>query len=172
MSKQKQSGSRFKIQIRSEKKMAKKIKKFPGESDSNVFARVASRAVREAREDNRGELGQTIRTERADLLRELENLADAARLVVSRWSSGDLADAVNGLRVDASPAWKLVRMAKKQKSSPVFVVISGGVAEVVSETVPAGMEVEIIDYDNLKAGGANELAKLSPAARVYVKENS
>jgi len=30
--------------------MAKKQKKFPGESDSNVFARVASRAVREARE--------------------------------------------------------------------------------------------------------------------------
>lgn len=30
--------------------MSKKQKKFPGESDSNVFARVASRAVRESRE--------------------------------------------------------------------------------------------------------------------------
>ena len=40
--------------------MAKKRKKFPGESDSNVFARVASKAVREAREDNQGELGQPI----------------------------------------------------------------------------------------------------------------
>lgn len=38
----------------------KKAKKWPGESDSIVFARVASRAVHAAREDNQGELGQSI----------------------------------------------------------------------------------------------------------------
>lgn len=39
---------------------------------------------------------------------ELRNLIDAARLVVERWSDGDLADAVNGLRVDAKHAEALL----------------------------------------------------------------
>jgi len=39
---------------------------------------------------------------------ELCNLIDAARLVVERWGNGDLADAVNGLRVDAKHAQALL----------------------------------------------------------------
>ena len=58
--------------------------------------------------------------------------------------------------------------AKSQQSSPILVTVSGGVAEVVPETVPAGIAVEIIDYDNLKDGGATELAKLSKTARAFV----
>jgi hypothetical protein len=39
---------------------------------------------------------------------ELRNLIDAARLVVERWGNGNLADAVNGLRVDAKHAESLI----------------------------------------------------------------
>ena len=35
---------------------------------------------------------------------ELRNLIDAARLVIERWGNGNLADAVNSLRVDAKHA--------------------------------------------------------------------
>ena len=39
-----------------------------------------------------------------EIIEQLTNLVDASRLVVERWESGDLADAVNGLRVDADSA--------------------------------------------------------------------
>lgn len=44
---------------------------------------------------------------------ELRNLIDAARLVIERWSEGDLADAVNGLRVDAKNAEALLGEEKE-----------------------------------------------------------
>lgn len=44
---------------------------------------------------------------------ELRNLIDAARLVVERWGNGDLADAVNGLRVDAKHAEALLGEEKE-----------------------------------------------------------
>ena len=34
----------------------------------------------------------------------------------------------------------------------IFVTVTGGVAEVCEDTVPYGYEVEIIDFDNIKAG--------------------
>ena len=45
------------------------------------------------------------------LLAQLTNLIDAAELVVERWESGDLADAVNGLRVDAATAKEAIEKA-------------------------------------------------------------
>lgn len=36
----------------------------------------------------------------------------------------------------------------------IFVTVNGGVAEVIEGTVPEGYEVEIIDFDNIKAGGS------------------
>jgi hypothetical protein len=54
---------------------------------------------------------------------------------------------------------------------PIFVVVNGGVAEVDESTLPSGVEVQIIDYDNLKEGGAAELAKYSRAAQAYIKAN-
>ena len=61
--------------------------------------------------------------------------------------------------------------AKSQQSSPILVTVSGGVAEVVPETVPAGLTVEIIDFDSLKDDPKRELAKLSPVARRYATAN-
>lgn len=34
----------------------------------------------------------------------------------------------------------------------IFVTVSGGVAYAVEESVPPGYELEIIDFDNIKAG--------------------
>ena len=38
------------------------------------------------------------------------------------------------------------------KKGKILVTVSGGVARVVDETVPRGYELEIIDFDNIKAG--------------------
>lgn len=73
---------------------------WPGDGESSAFARVATAAVKEARAK---QLPST-----QVLSDELRNLIDAARLVVERWSDGDLADAVNGLRVDAKHAEALL----------------------------------------------------------------
>lgn len=50
----------------------------------------------------------------------------------------------------------------------IFVVVRGGVAEVIESTVPDGVEVEIIDYDNL-AADPEEFNNLSAAAREQVR---
>lgn len=34
----------------------------------------------------------------------------------------------------------------------IFVTVSGGCAYVVEDTVPKGLEVEVIDFDNIEAG--------------------
>ena len=34
----------------------------------------------------------------------------------------------------------------------IFVTVSGGCAYVMEDTVPPGFELEIIDFDNIKAG--------------------
>lgn len=44
---------------------------------------------------------------------ELRNLIDAARLVIERWGNGNLADAVNSLRVDAKHAEALLGEQKE-----------------------------------------------------------
>ena len=51
----------------------------------------------------------------------------------------------------------------------IFITVSGGVAYVCEDTVPAGVRVEIIDFDNLNES-ADEFARLSPEAQAYVRE--
>ena len=50
----------------------------------------------------------------------------------------------------------------------IFITVSGGVAYVCEDTVPAGIRVEIIDFDNLKES-ADEYALLSRQAQAYVR---
>jgi hypothetical protein len=51
----------------------------------------------------------------------------------------------------------------------IFVTVRGGVAEVDDSTVPEGILVEILDFDDLSA--APETAKQwSPEARAYAKK--
>ena len=38
------------------------------------------------------------------------------------------------------------------KPHKIFVRVSGGCAEVCQDTVPAGVEVEVVDFDNIEAG--------------------
>ncbi len=52
----------------------------------------------------------------------------------------------------------------KQK---IFVSVQGGVAEVCEETVPAGIVVEILDFDNFAANPEGELSLWSPELREY-----
>lgn len=52
----------------------------------------------------------------------------------------------------------------------ILVSVEGGVAEVVDSTVPPGIEVEIVDFDNLKEDGSTTMARLSPEAQAYAKE--
>src|SRR2546425_1443680 len=67
-------------------------------------------------------------------------------------------------------------MSKHQKSrssearrKTIFVTVLGGVAEVDTSTVPRDIDVEIIDFDDLKADDA--AAELSRKARAYLKKN-
>lgn len=85
--------------------VAKDVNLWPGDGENSAFARVASAAVKEARAK------QQPSTE--TLSQELRNLIDAARLVIERWGNGDLADAVNGLRVDAKHAQALLGEQKE-----------------------------------------------------------
>lgn len=50
----------------------------------------------------------------------------------------------------------------------IYVTVWGGVAYVCEDTVPRGVQVEIIDFDNLQ-DSAKEYYRLSPAAQEYVK---
>jgi hypothetical protein len=54
------------------------------------------------------------------------------------------------------------------KKKTIFVTVLGGVAEVDWETVPMGVEVEIIDIDSLK-DDKQLIRELSPAARAYAR---
>ncbi len=49
----------------------------------------------------------------------------------------------------------------------IFVTVSGGVAYVCEDTLPPGVRVEVIDFDNL-ADSPREIDRLSPAAQAYV----
>jgi spore coat polysaccharide biosynthesis protein SpsF (cytidylyltransferase family) len=50
----------------------------------------------------------------------------------------------------------------------IFITVSGGVAYVCEDTVPAGIRVEIIDFDHLDES-ADEYARLSTEAQAYVR---
>ena len=159
--------------------MAKKSKKYPGEKDESAFVRVASRAVREAREDNRGELGQPIALnvtvqERDTILAALRLWqCDSTHIADTDGSIADIAtehgDALTVKRVDK--LCERINGGGSQKSSAILVTVSGGVADYVPETVPAGITVEIIDFDNLNDDPTFTLAQLSPVARRYAKAN-
>jgi hypothetical protein len=43
-------------------------------------------------------------------------------------------------------------MVLEERLKKIFVTVSGGVAYPVEQTVPAGYEVEIIDFDNIREG--------------------
>ncbi len=49
----------------------------------------------------------------------------------------------------------------------IFVSVQGGVAEVCEETVPAGIVVEVLDFDNFAADPERELSLWSPELREY-----
>jgi len=53
----------------------------------------------------------------------------------------------------------------------IFVSVQGGVAEVCEETVPAGIVVEILDFDNFAANPERELSLWSPELREYWAKN-
>ena len=49
----------------------------------------------------------------------------------------------------------------------IFVTVQGGVAEVCEETVPPGIVVEILDFDNFAEDSERELSVWSPELRAY-----
>ncbi|HEV2351496.1 MAG TPA: hypothetical protein VG028_16810 [Terriglobia bacterium] len=55
------------------------------------------------------------------------------------------------------------------KEQRIFVTVSGGVAYVCEDSVPSGIVVEILDFDNLREAPA-DMERLSPAARTYIRQ--
>ena len=53
----------------------------------------------------------------------------------------------------------------------IFITVQGGVAEVCEDTVPAGVVVEVLDFDNLEADPVEEMSCWSPALRQYWERN-
>ena len=53
----------------------------------------------------------------------------------------------------------------------IFVTVQGGVAEVCEETVPSGVVVEILDFDNMEGDEVGEMSRWSPELREYWKRN-
>ena len=51
----------------------------------------------------------------------------------------------------------------------IIVVVKGGVAYVDEETVPGGITVEVIDFDNLEDLNDPTTPKLSRKARKYIE---
>jgi len=49
----------------------------------------------------------------------------------------------------------------------IFVTVQGGVAEISEETVPPGIVVEILDFDNFAGDPERELSMWSPELREY-----
>ena len=53
----------------------------------------------------------------------------------------------------------------------IFVTVQGGVAEVCEETVPPGIVVEVLDFDNFEADPAKEMSYWSPELGQYWHRN-
>lgn len=53
----------------------------------------------------------------------------------------------------------------------IFVTVQGGVAEVCEDTLPPGVIVEILDFDNLEGDEETEMSHWSPELREYWKTN-
>lgn len=52
---------------------------------------------------------------------------------------------------------------------PILVIVRGGVADVVEDTVPNGVTVEIIDFDNLEDLSDPTTPKFSWTARKFIE---
>lgn len=52
----------------------------------------------------------------------------------------------------------------------IIVAVKGGVAYVVEETVPRGVTVEVVDFDNLEDLNDPTTPKFSATARKYIKD--
>lgn len=121
-----------------------------------------------------GGKGITIDVRTSANVSEAQALANAEELALRKLKAKSVfvesIPYVENVKPNCSIGPKATR-AKSQQSSPILVTVSGGVAEVVTETVPDGIAVEIIDFDNLKNDPNHELAKLSPVARRYAKAN-
>jgi hypothetical protein len=55
------------------------------------------------------------------------------------------------------------------KRARILIVVEGGVADVVERTVPKGIEVEIIDFDNLRDLDPRLPPRLSKDALEYIR---
>jgi hypothetical protein len=53
----------------------------------------------------------------------------------------------------------------------IIVTVQGGVAEVCEDTLPSGVVVEILDFDNFSADEGNEMSCWSPELREYWMKN-
>jgi hypothetical protein len=69
-----------------------------------------------------------------------------------------------------STANKKIRQFLGEPQS-ILIAVDGGVATVIDRTVPAGFEIEIIDYDNLKEAPEETIINLSAAARKFVADD-
>ncbi len=61
------------------------------------------------------------------------------------------------------------RSLPMSQKKTIFVTVLGGVAEVDTTTVPEGVEVEIVDFDELDEPETDYLKLLSAKVRAYVK---
>lgn len=52
----------------------------------------------------------------------------------------------------------------------ILITVRGGVAEVVEKSVPKGVWVEIVDFDNLEDLGGPVRPQLSRAARMFIRK--
>ena len=69
-----------------------------------------------------------------------------------------------------STANKKIRQFLGEPQS-ILIAVDGGVATVIDTTVPAGFEVEIIDYDNLKEAPEETINNLSTGARKFIADD-
>ena len=53
----------------------------------------------------------------------------------------------------------------------ILITVLGGVAEVCDDTVPIGVVVEVLDFDNLEADPVEEMSCWSPDLRQYWERN-
>jgi len=56
------------------------------------------------------------------------------------------------------------------KKKTIFITVMGGVAEVDFDTAPQGIDVEVVDIDNMEVDD-DYTANLSPEALAYAKDN-
>jgi hypothetical protein len=53
----------------------------------------------------------------------------------------------------------------------IVVTVQGGVAEVCEDTLPPGVVLAILDFDNMEADEESEMSHWSPELREYWKRN-